>query len=285
MINFALISRSLALDLIATVCLVLLIVGVRHWAVRAISTNEALNLETRRRWRVDLRNGLLLLFLSGILLIWGPELRSAMVSLLAVAAAIVLATKELILCFSGSVYRGGGNAYAIGDRIEVGGYRGTVIDINWFSTTLIEYSPAGKGAPLMTGRAVIFPNSLLLTQPVFKESFMGEFTVHNITIPLCADTDWQRAEAILLEIANAICEPWLESARQHLRALTERSWFDTPSPEPRVSVLIPEAGKIHLQLRLPIQLNERNEVEQKIVREFLMRSPIKAFTCPDPAKT
>ena len=76
--------------------------------------------------------------LFGLILVWATELQALAISIVAALAAIVLAAKELILCVTGSLFKTTAKAFAVGDRIEVGNFRGTVIDQTLRSTTLAQ---------------------------------------------------------------------------------------------------------------------------------------------------
>mgnify|MGYP001215256827 CR=1 FL=1 len=61
--------------------------------------------------------------------------------MVAIAVALVIATKELILCVSGALIKGGARSFNIGDRIQVKEFRGDVIDQNLLTTTILEVGP------------------------------------------------------------------------------------------------------------------------------------------------
>src|SRR6185312_1988323 len=103
--------------------------------------NRNLTLEARRRRAVGLRNSLAIVFIAGLFFIWAQQLNTLAVSLVAIAVAVVLATKEMILCISGTVLRIRTNAYTLGDRIQIGSLRGNVLDQTLLATTLIEIGP------------------------------------------------------------------------------------------------------------------------------------------------
>ena len=111
----------------------------------------------RRRWSANVRNLLLILALIGLMLIWAPQLRTFALSLTAVAVAIAIATKELILCFSGSFMRASSRSFTVGDWIEIAGTRGEVVDHNIFVTIVHEFEP---GTYNYTGRTAVLPNSV-----------------------------------------------------------------------------------------------------------------------------
>ncbi|HAV64967.1 MAG TPA: mechanosensitive ion channel protein MscS, partial [Verrucomicrobiales bacterium] len=196
------------------------------------------------------------------------EIRNVALSLVAIAVAIVIATKELILCFSGAIFRAGTNAYGVGDCVEISGLRGDVIDQNLFGTTILELGPT-QGSRQYTGRAVILPNSLLLSHPLVTETYMGDYVVHFITIPMSVHDDWQKAEEILMKVAEAECEPFIEEARKHMASLEKKHWIDPPSVNPRVSIFCHDAQTLRLVLRIPTPARRKGRLEQSIIRRFL----------------
>jgi len=127
--------------LLAVLSLLLVVVVLRFVLVRAIANRESLPMDVRRRLIVQIRTLLGIVFVVGLIFIMANELRAFAVSLVAIAVAIVLATKELILCLSGTALRIGTNAFTIGDRIEINGVRGNVID----QTFLAIHSVSAEG--------------------------------------------------------------------------------------------------------------------------------------------
>lgn len=255
-------------DALHSLILLAVVLVLRLVLVRTVLTRQTLPVETRRRWAVNIRNILALVFGIGLVFIWAHQLSAFAVSLVAIAVALVLATKELILCISGTVLRIGVDAYSLGDRIEIGGIRGNVVDQSLLATTVLETGP-NHITSQYTGRAVVFPNSLLLSSPLINETYMKEYIVHVMTIPLTTDDDWQAAERILLDIAKAECGPFMDEARLHMKELEGKNWLDAPSVEPRVSLHVPEPWKINLLLRIPTPAHRTSRVEQAILRRFL----------------
>lgn len=265
-------DSALMPDILKSVLLLAIVLIARLVLTRAVLRNQALSVEMRRRWVLTIRNAMALIFITGLVFIWAHELITLAVSLVAIAVAVVLATKELILCLSGAVLRAGTNAYTLGDRIEIGGTRGNVVDQNLLGTTVLEIGP-GHSSSQYTGRAVVVPNSLLLTHPVINETYMKEYIVHMITVPLTTQDDWQMAEKMLLEIAQDECVPFLEEASRHMKQLEGKAWIDAPSVQPRVSVHLPEPGRVNLLLRIPAPAHRISRLEQAVLRRFLLAFP------------
>jgi small-conductance mechanosensitive channel len=262
------IDSSVVLDGLTSLILLSAILIVRTLVVRWISRNQALSMEAKRRWVVTTRNSMVFALLIGLVVIWAHELQAFAVSIVALAAALVLATKELILCWSGAALRVGGKVYSVGDRIQIAGHRGVVLDHDVFATKLLEIGP-GQASHLYTGRVTVFPNSLLFTNALVKENPEQEYGLYIITIPLEAGGDWGKAERILLGAAKAECAPFLEEAARQMKLLEQANLLEAPSPQPRITIQLPEPGRVHLVLRFPAPDRGRSRVEQAILRRYL----------------
>ncbi|MEO6699442.1 MAG: mechanosensitive ion channel family protein, partial [Paraperlucidibaca sp.] len=252
-------------DLLITGVYFVVLVGVRVGVGHAILKREKLEPEMKQRWLVSVRNITFVLFLLGLALIWAREIETVAVSMVAVAAAIVLATREMILCLLGALYRSSTNAYSIGDRIEINGLKGQVMDADMLSTTLIEITQASvtKGS---FGRVVTIPNSQLLTQSVFNESRLGRFAMHTVMVQLPRAESWQAAEIAMLQTARDEIGRYASDLVKHARELQRQHGLGVPMLTPRLRVVLNNFEYTELQLYLPVPIVERFDIEQRVVR-------------------
>jgi len=211
---------------------------------------------------------LLLIFILGVGFIWAPKIQTFAVSLLAIALALVLATKEIITCVSGSVVRMLNKTYTLGDRIEIGGIRGNVLDLNPLTTTILEIGP-GQTSHQYTGRAIGIPNSWVFQHALTNETYTKKFRLHFISIPLSTDDNWQIAERLLLKAGKEEAASYIEEARTYFRKLEGKLWLDAPPVEPRVTIQLPEPGRINLLLRIPCPTQYPSRLKQAILSKFL----------------
>ncbi|MDH5564463.1 MAG: mechanosensitive ion channel family protein [Nitrospirota bacterium] len=270
---------------VSTVVLIAFVFLIRLGIQHALLKTVELSVESRRRWAVNIRNVLLIVFILGIISIWAPRLQTFAVSIFAVAVALVLATKELIACLSGSGLRMLTKAYSLGDRIEIGGIRGNVVDHNALTTTLLEIGP-GQTSHQYTGRAMVLPNSFLFTHPLTNETYTKKFRLHIITIPLTTDDDWKTAEQLLLTAGQEESAPFIKEAERYLKNLEGKLWLDAPSVEPRVTIQLPEPGRINLLLRVPCPTQYPSRLEQAILKKFLSEFQFAPrVALPDPLLT
>ena len=89
---FPQVDSSIVLDSLKSLLLLLPVLIARTIIVRSISKNPALTMEAKRRWEVSVGNTMVFAFLVGLVVIWAHELQAFAVSLVALAAALVLAT-------------------------------------------------------------------------------------------------------------------------------------------------------------------------------------------------
>jgi small-conductance mechanosensitive channel len=263
--NHLAISEALLTLLFDTGILLIAVVILRSVASRFIK-KKIKSRELQRRWLVQIRNGLILLLTLGLIFIWGDALRTFTLSIVAIAVAFVVATKELILCMIGSVIKTGSGSFDIGDRIQIKDFRGDVIDHNILATTILEVGP-GKLTHQRTGRMTVIPNALFVSEPIINESYTHDYVLHVFTVPFKKEENWQEAKEKILEAAKKWCSPYLKDAQLHMEKLSEEKGLDIPTSEPRVSLQVPSASEIHLIVRLPVEPTRRSFIEQSILSD------------------
>lgn len=251
-------------NLAASVALIVFVTILRTLLGRWVRRGARMQSNDRLRWMAHVRTGMLLVLLLGMLFIWGGELRDFAVSLVALGAAFVLATKELLMCLTGSLFRASSGSFHIGDRIELMGIRGDVIDHTLMGTTLLEIGPNHQ----RTGRMQTVPNSILLSHPVANESFTQQWVLHTFSVPVARE-EWRDAEQELLVAARAACAEYTEAAHKHMDEVGRRHGLAEFSVEPRVTVQISEPHQVRLLVRVPTPAHLRGQTEQRILRGYL----------------
>ncbi len=258
-------ERVILRNTLITVILFVAVVLIRSLAIRSVRRVDWASEQVQLRWTDQIRWASMLFLTFGIVFVWASEIRTLALSVVAIAVALVIATKEFILCISGAALRATSACYSIGDRIEIGGIRGDVVVIGLFTTTILEIGPVHR----RTGRAIVFPNSMLMDKPVTNETFTDDFVLHMISVPVGTQMDWKIAERCLVNAANEICAPFLDEARKYMNETAKRHGLPGFSVEPGVSIQVPEAGKLNLLLRVPSRAQEKGLTEQRILRRFL----------------
>ncbi|WP_157674483.1 mechanosensitive ion channel domain-containing protein [Erythrobacter sp. HL-111] len=239
-------------DVLASIALVAALVAVWFVTGRALKAKDDLPRQAARRWTANARNALLLIAVIGLLMIWAPQLRTFALSLTAVAVAIVVATKELILCLSGSAFRTFTRAYAIGDIIEIGSNRGEVVDINLLSTRLRELDRR-EGSLRSVGQGAVVPHSLLFTQAVRVLVREGRRPVHGFALTFETGAN---LFAQLDEIA--------ERAAAALRAEGAAGAAEGSGEAVRVAIATTDLGRQRLEFELAAGPDEAARAERAV---------------------
>lgn len=265
--DFSLLGEAVHSKIIISILLVAAAIILYNFAKKTI-IRRVERPEVRRRWIVNHRNAVVFLVIVGLLGIWGEALRTLALSVVALAVAFTIATKELIQSILGSLLKTATNAFSLGDRIEIGDRRGDVIDHTLFTTTIMEVGP-GRSFHLRTGRIITFPNNKLLDTYVVNESYNKQYVIHVFSVPVKVDQDWRKAEKILLEAAREECADYLDFARQSMKLLEETHGLDGLPVQPRINIQVAEPSRLNLLVRVPAPVGRQGRVEQAIVRKFL----------------
>lgn len=262
-------EHEIVVNVLASLVVIVFIGLIRRWYISTLP--ESLSLDERRRRLIMLRNRVTVVGVLLLMSLWATELKTLAVSLLAIGVALVVATKEMILSMIGGLTRAATKRYIIGDRIEIKGIRGDVVDITLMYTVLMELGP-GKHTHQYSGKTLAIPNSLLLTETVSVDTVTVDHTLHNIQVPVYPKGgDPEAALVALQEIAEQTCAPYQEHAHAQLLKWEKDTAINLLSSQPRVVVHVNDSGDWWLTLRCVVPIKERVRIEQCIIRKYLTR--------------
>ena len=260
-------SRELVKNLVITLALWIFALVVRQLVVASLKRRGLAPADLRRLMSTS-RDLVLAMLVAGTATVWIDELKTFALSLVAVAAAVAIATKELIMGAAGTFLRSSSRSFAIGDRIEVHGVRGDVVDTNLFTTTILEIGPGHIGHQ-QTGRAITIPNALFLMHPVVNETFSDAYVLHTFEVPVARDARWSDAEQNLLLACNEAQVAYAAEARLYFERRQAERGIESPSLDPKVLIRVDDADKLTLIARLPVPARRKGRIEQSIVHRFL----------------
>lgn len=263
-------DTAIVRDIVLSLLYLAILLALRM-AARQLISKRSFEPEVERRYLIVVRNSSFIFMVFGLAMIWSSEIETVAVSLVAVAAALVIATREMILCLLGSLFRSTTQAYSVGDRIEVNALKGLVVDIDLLSTKVLELTQASvtKGS---VGRVVTIPNSQLLTQTVFNESQVGNYLMHTVSYVMPQRNDWVGAEKAMLNVARDEVARYSSEMVKHARDFQRRFGLGVAVMNPRVRIQTPCHESVRIEIYLPVPIHERFEIEQKILRAGMTAS-------------
>ncbi|MCI5072718.1 mechanosensitive ion channel family protein [bacterium] len=257
-----------SLKLLLTAGIFIVTVFLRFMGKKVINTWNIPSFEMQLKYRNTLKRVLSVVLLFAVFMIWGASIKGFAVSIAAFAAALVLATKELLLCVLGSIVKSSNQAFTFGDRIQIGPVRGIVIRQSLLGTTLMEIGP-GETVHHLSGKKVFIPNSQLLVQVIKNESLGSQYIFHSFQIVLKLDEKWKIHEENLLKVCFNEYQVFEAKAKKAISALAQEKGIYKPSTEPKIAIDLSEAEKIKFTVRIACPEGEANFIEQKITRAFL----------------
>jgi small-conductance mechanosensitive channel len=150
-------------------------------------------------------------------------------------AGIAFALQEVIVSLAGWVAIVFGSFFATGDRIQLGGIKGDVIDIGLIRTTLMEVGEWVKG-DLYTGRIVRVANSFVFKEPVFNYSGDFPFLWDEITVPVTYASDYRLAREILEKIIHEVIGEYSAYAKHSWKTIVKKYMIEEAMIDPVVTL-------------------------------------------------
>jgi small-conductance mechanosensitive channel len=182
-------------------------------------------------------------------------------------AGVAFALQEVIASAAGWVVVSAGRYYATGDRVQLGGIKGDVIDIGILRTTLMEVGEWVNG-DLYNGRIVRVANSFVFKAPVFNYSGDFPFLWDEITLPVRYGSDWEFARAMLDEIVNEVCKDYAIESAEAWRQAVNRYQLEAARIEPMIT-LAANDNWIQFTIRYIVDYRRRRFVRDRLFTRIL----------------
>jgi small-conductance mechanosensitive channel len=128
---------------------------------------------------------------------------AAAVSFGLISLVVGFALQAPIASFIAWVYLIFRRSYLVGDRIQIKGFRGDVVEISYLDTSILECSGDYLVNDRTSGRIIRFPNSLILREEVINYSgSQVPFIWNEIPLQIAYTSDLKFVEECLLEAAS-----------------------------------------------------------------------------------
>lgn len=208
-------------------------------------------------------------FLTVVLItvVFFDKLGGFTVALGVAGAGIAFALQEVIASFAGWMAIMFGGFYKTGDRVQLGGIKGDVIDIGVIRTTLMETGQWVDG-DLYNGRIVRIANSFVFKEPVFNYSADFPFLWDEIKIPIQYGSDYQAVREILLQAANDLVGDYVAIAQETWQQMVNKYMIEDASTEPMVT-LTANDNWVEFTLRYTVDLKKRRTSKNNLYLKIL----------------
>lgn len=150
-------------------------------------------------------------------------------------AGIAFALQEVIVSVAGWVALSFGRLYNIGERVQLGGIVGDVIDIGVLRTTLMECGGWING-DLYNGRVVRVANSFIFKDPVFNYSSDFPFLWDEIIVPIRYGSNYELARNEFQKVLDDVTGDHVKRLKSEWRKMTDQYMLENARLEPMVSL-------------------------------------------------
>ncbi|WP_047043104.1 mechanosensitive ion channel family protein [Vibrio mexicanus] len=254
--------------LVFTAIILIVIAIVRRIILSLIRGDVNFVSEDQRKWMSQTKNTSFLVALLLMFILWQSEISEFALSVTAIAVAIVVASKEIILCFTGSIQRASSRSFRIGDWIEVGKLCGEVIEHNMMATVIQEID-LHHGQYHYTGKTATLPNSMFFTYPVKNLNFMKRYVYHNFTIVVPKFANLFPLVPTITEKIEEHCAYFSDVAKRYNTMIEKHAGVDLPGAEPHIHITSGATGEqiIHFMIFCPT--DKALHLEHHIRQDFM----------------
>jgi len=208
-----------------------------------------------------------LVAIAVVAFIYSSKLGGVTVAFGVAAAGVAFALQEVIASAAGCVLVSVGNYYSIGDRVQLGGIKGDVIDIGILRTTLMETGD-WVSSDLYNGRIVRIANSFVFKEPVFNYSGDFPFLWDEITLPVRYGSDWEHARSVLTQVVDETCKGYAIESAEAWRQAVNRYRLEEAKIEPMVTLVATE-NWIQFTARYTVDYRKRRLVRDRLFTRIL----------------
>ena len=252
--------------IIAATLVVLVVVVLVRYVQRALGRYIE---DSQRRYRlrklVTIGGYAIALILLSV--VYSDKLSGLTVMLGVLGAGIAFALQEVIVSVAGWIALSFGRLYDVGDRVQLGGIKGDVIDIGVLRTTLMECGGWINGDQY-NGRVVRVANSFIFKEPVFNYSSDFPFLWDEIRIPVRYGSNYEMARQGFQQVLEKITGEHARKLKGEWRKMTDQYMLEDAQLAPMVSLRMDD-NWAEFALRYVVDYKKRRSTKDRICADIL----------------
>lgn len=260
------IAVGLQEKLLSTLAAILVLLILRKIILYFLS-KKVDDLKIQYKWRKSLTYLVSFIALLIITRIWFHGFDSFATFFGLISAGFVITLKDPILNFAGWGFIIIRKPFTVGDRIEINNVAGDIIDIRIFQFTLMEIGN-WVDSDQSTGRMIHIPNGKVFTEYQANYSTGFNYIWNEIAVLITFESDWKKANQILLDIVNQRTENLTTGVRNQIKETSRKFMVFYSVLTPTVYTSMKENG-VKLTMRFLCDVRKRRSTEQSIWEDVL----------------
>lgn len=267
-------SELIALDpettgKILVTAVVVLGIGVLRFLALRIVYSKTDDVRIRYNWRKGITYVSAILGILILGRVWFAGFQSLATYLGLLSAGVAIALRDPLVNLAAWIFILWRRPFTVGDRIEIGGHRGDVIDLRIFQFTLMEIGN-WVDADQSTGRVIKIPNGKVFTEMLANYSKGFRYIWNEIPVLITFESNWRKGKEILAEIVTRHAEHLTERAAERVKEASARMMVFYTTLTPTVYTSVKDCG-VMLTIRYLCKPRERRGTEQAIWEDVLTR--------------
>lgn len=264
--NWTNLSLQTLVQIEASIAVVLVMLVVRYGAFRLVR-RQVSDVRQNYLWRRSITYSTTILGGLIIIAIWLEAFRNFGTFLGLLSAGIAIALQDLLVCFAGWMFIIARRPFTVGDRIELDGKIGDVIDIRLFQIHLLECGN-WVDADQATGRTLMIPNSMVFRSQLANYTHGFQHIWEELGVLVTFESDWKKAKELLTEIANTVAQPLSEGAQEQIRRAARKQMIFFTKLTPIVYTSVKDSG-VMLTIRYLTNPRQRRIAAQRVWEAIL----------------
>lgn len=199
---------------------------------------------------------------------------TAVVSFGLLSLILGFALQTPITSFIGWIYILVREPYRVGDRIKIGNAAGDVIDVNYLDTTLWEFGGDYLSTEHPSGRIIKFPNSTVLSAPVYNYTWpLFPYIWNEIKFQVAYNSDLEFVAATMREVAEQEVGEEMMKQVEVFREILAQTPVNQLEVQERPVVLFRVSENTWLEaiVRYLVHPKEAGRVKSRLIVELLAR--------------
>jgi len=209
-----------------------------------------------------------------VLTIFFQNWYTAVVSFGLISLILGFALQTPITSFIGWIYILVREPYRVGDRIKIGQATGDVIDVNYLDTTLWEFGGDFLSTEHPSGRIIKFPNSTVLSSPVYNYTWpLFPYIWNEIRFHVAYNSDLEFVAATMKEVAEQEVGEEMMKQVAVFREILAHTPVNQLEVQERPVVLFRVGENTWLEaiVRYLVHPKEAGRVKTRLIKELLHR--------------
>jgi small-conductance mechanosensitive channel len=236
-------SNSATLSVVYTIGALVLALVARSLILRVVKATNSDDTEAEYRARKFVNYTATALFLITVAFIWIDAFQNLPTYLGLVSAGIAIALADVLKNMAGWAFILTRRPFGVGDRIEVTGIKGDVVDIRLFRFSLMEIGD-WVDAEQSTGRLVHVPNGLVFNNAVANYTEGFPFVWDELPVLVTFESDWRLAEEMIKGVLASEAPDVEKSAGSTIRETARKYSIRVGALTPTVYVSVKDSGVV-----------------------------------------